>query len=1273
MNGGKLIGHTQPRRIAATATAKRIAQELGTPMGQDVGYQVRFSDKTGPSASIKLMTDGILLAQTQKDPELRAYDTLIIDEAHERSLNIDFLLGYLRRLLPKRPDLKLIITSATIDAQRFAEHFAINGRIAPVIEVSGRLFPVEQRYVPLESDAKPDGKKESKEAQDISDAVAEAITNVWREGASGSGDVLVFLPGEREIRDCAEVLRKDHVLAQRFHPEVLSLFARQSITEQERVFSPGNGRRIILTTNVAETSLTVPNIRYVIDSGLARVKRYSYRNKVEQLQVEPISQAAANQRAGRCGRVSDGICIRLYSELDYLGRPKFTDPEILRSSLAAVLLRMSALRLPKIAEFPFIDKPLGRAIADGVQLLDELGAIEYDESQDPEGKDLNNNFRLTAIGKQLADLPLDPRIGRILLAAKDQNALREVTIIASALATQDPRERPLEQAAAADQAHLQFADERSEFLSFVKLWDWYQDALQHKHSNRQLETLCRSKFLSPRRLREWRDVYGQLHTMLGEKGWKENGLAATYEQIHLSLLTGLLGYVAKKEEDEKSQERGSKTGGYIGARGIRPFIWPGSTIGKKAGAWILAGELQETNRMYARTIAKIEPQWVERVAAHRLIKSLSDPFWDNRQGEVMAFERGTLYGLPIYHGRRVRYEPHDPVMARELFIRQALVQEEMFGRMDSPGLERETETDAKKKYPDCFGFFWHNRRLIKDIEALEHRSRRPDVLVDDELLFAFYDSRIPSSVSSREGMKVWLKKPDPSGEKPDTQLRLAKADLMRHEAAGITVDRYPKKMMVGGTELGMTYHFEPGSPKDGVTLVVPLTLLNQVDGRRCEWLVPGMCEEKTLLLLKSLPQKLRRHCVPLPEYAKSFLERMLEEKRFGVGDYLDSLIADIRKEKGLEIKRTDFRPEALPAHSSMNYRLIDEHGRQLDVERNLSRLRAEYGETARSAFQAIAQEAAQVEFGVEAKPATALGKISHGDVARKVEQGGYKSWEFGELPETLEIQKGNRTLFGYPALVDRIDTCDLEVFDDLVEARKQHWQGLRRLFSISNKETLKALQKQLPGIRELGLLFINVGSVDNLIEQILNLAVERAFLMDPLPTSASLFESRLQEGKPRLALIAQEISRHALNALQAYADLQKKLPQAKAASTAAHADIQTQIQGLVFPKFVSDIPYMQLVHLPRYLKGVAMRIDKLRANPSRDAQCQKDWESVQRPWQKLLQGSKGSASYAMVEDQALQDFRWQLEELRVALYAQELKTPTPMSLKRLEKVLMSLR
>lgn len=1279
INGGRLIGHTQPRRIAATATAKRIAQELGTSIGQDVGYQIRFADKTSQTASIKLMTDGILLAQTQRDPLLKEYDTLIIDEAHERSLNIDFLLGYLRQLLPKRPDLKLIITSATIDAKRFSEHFAMNGKQAPVVEVSGRLFPVEQRYAPLEPDAKPDGKKESKEVLEIPEAVAQAIANVWREGAAGAGDVLVFLPGEREIRDCAEALRKDHTLQQRFHPEILSLFARQSVSEQERVFNPGNGRRIVLATNVAETSLTVPNIRYVVDSGLARVKRYSYRNKVEQLQIEPISQAAANQRAGRCGRVADGICIRLYSEQDYLSRPKFTDPEILRSSLAAVLLRMSALRLPKIQHFPFIDRPLGRAIADGVQLLDELGAIVYDEDAVGSDKDEGNHFKLTAIGKQLADLPLDPRIGRMLLAAREQNALREVAIIASALATQDPRDRPLELAAAADQAHLQFADERSEFLSFVKLWDWYQDAIKHKHSNRQLETLCRSKFLSPRRLREWRDVHGQLHTMLGEKGWKENASVATYEQIHLSLLTGLLGYVAKKEEDEKSQERNSKTGGYIGARGIRPFIWPGSTIGKKAGAWILAGELQETNRMYARTIAKIEPQWVEKVAAHRLVKSLSDPFWDSRQGEVMAFERGTLYGLPIYHGRRVRYESHNLDQTRELFIKQALVQEELFGRMDSPTLQREIEATAKKQYPGLFEFFWHNHKLIKEIEALEHRSRRPDVLVDDELLFAFYDSRIPKEVRSRESMKAWLKRPhqpiDNKTPNPDSGLRLSKADLMRHEAAGITVDRYPKKMSVGGGELSLTYHFEPGSPKDGVTLIIPLTLLNQVDGRRCEWLVPGMCEEKVLLLLKSLPQKLRRHCVPLPDYARSFLERVMQEKRFGVGDFLDALITDIRKERGLEIKRTDFRPESLPLHLSMNFRLVDEHGRQLELERSLARLRSEYGKTARTAFQAIAQEAAEAELGIEMvapKSQVSAGNVSNSSV-RAVDQGGYRSWDFGELPETLEIQKGNRTLFGYPALVDRTEYCDLEVFDDLVEARKHHWKGLRRLFALANKDTLKALQKQLPGLREIGLLFINVGSVENLIEQILNLAIERAFMNDPLPMNAEQFTDRLQAGKPRLALIAQELAKHTLVALQANAELQKKLSQAKAVSPNAFADIGSQLQGLVFPRMVADIPYEQLVHVPRYLKAIALRIDKLRSNPSRDAQCQTDWESVARPWQKLAAANRGLTAESFEQDQALKDFRWQLEELRVALFAQELKTPSPMSLKRLEKVLTSLR
>ena len=1250
-NGGRLIGHTQPRRIAATATAKRIASELGSPIGVDVGYQIRFADKTSESASIKLMTDGILLAETQRDPYLMAYDTLIIDEAHERSLNIDFLLGYLKLLLPNRPDLKLIITSATIDSQHFSQHFSLSGKLAPVIEVSGRLFPVELRYTPLE-----DGDK--KVIRDLSDAVAETVSNLWREGVAGGGDVLVFLPGEREIRDCAEKLRKDSALQHRFHPEVLSLFARQSVAEQERVFDAGKGRRIILATNVAETSLTVPNVQYVIDSGLARVKRYSYRNKVEQLQIESISQAAANQRAGRCGRVSDGICVRLYSQDDYQARSKYTDPEILRSSLASVLLRMSSLHLPKIQDFPFIDKPLGRAIADGIQLLDELGAIESEESV--------GGIKLTAIGKQLSELPLDPRIGRILLAAKEHQALQEVTVIASALASPEVRERPLEYAAAADQAHLLFADDRSEFLSYVKLWKWYQDALIHRHSHRQLENLCRSKFLSPRRLREWRDVYGQLHTMLSEKGWKENSQPATYEKIHLALLTGLLGNVAKKDEDEKSSGRNSKVGSYVGARGIRPFIWPGSTIGKKAGAWILAGELQETNRMYARTIAKIEPQWIERVAIHRIVKSLSDPFWDSKRGEVMAFERGALYGLQIYHGRRVRFETHDSLLTRQLFVRRALVEGELFGLVDSALQERETEKEAKKSYPNCFLFFWHNRKLIREIESLEHRSRRPDVLVDDDLLFAFYDERVPKNIFTRLGLKNWLEQ----DESADFNLRLIKSDLMRHEAAGITVDRYPKSMEVGAAKLALIYHFEPGSPRDGVTLVVPLNLLNQIDARRCEWLVPGMCEEKTELLLKSLPQKLRRHCVPLSDYAKEFMQRMIDGKVFGAEDYLGSLISDLRKEKGLDVKRTDFRFESLPRHCEMNFRLIDEHGRQLELDRSLSRLRSSHGEAARSAFQTIANEIAKDELSLEIKSKQVNSFLSSGD---RIECGGYRDWSFGELPETLEIQKDGKYFFGYPALVDKGDACDLEVFDDLTLARRLHRLGMLRLFAISQRDLVKMLQKQLPGIREIGLLFINIGSVDELIEQILLLALERAFMMDPLPINSTQFQERILNGKPRFALIAQEVARHVLAALQGFVDLQKKLAQAKAVSSSAHLDIQAQIQGLIYPKFVSQIPYAQLVHIPRYLKAVAMRIDKLRSNPARDAQCQRDWDFIAKAWKNLLQENKGLTAYGPIEDPRILEFRWQLEELRVALFAQELKTPMPISLKRLEKVLGSLR
>jgi ATP-dependent helicase HrpA len=686
------------------------------------------------------MTDGILLAQTQNDPLLLAYDTLIIDEAHERSLNIDFLLGYLKQILPKRPDLKVIITSATIDATSFAKHFAnVSGEV-PIIEVSGRLYPVEVRYRPIDLTLSTK-ERDGKESKELSEAIKDAVFELWQSGVHGMGDILVFFPGEREIRDCEQVLRKDISLIQKFQPEILSLFARQSVAEQERVFNKSAGRRIILSTNVAETSLTVPGIRFVIDTGLARVKRYSYRNKVEQLQIEPISQAAAKQRAGRCGRVSDGVCIRLYSEEDFLARSPQTDPEILRSSLAAVILRMAALKLSRIQDFPFLQAPLGRAISDGVQLLEELGAVETLENS------VGKIVELTTIGKELAKLPLDPRVSRMLIAAKENHALREVLIIASAMAIQDPRDRPLEQAQNADRAHQIFADGQSEFLSYVKIMQWYQEALNQKLSNRALDNLCKKQFISPRRMREWLDVYRQLQNLLHEQGWRENQTDATYEQIHASLLTGLLGNIAKKSDLDKV---------YDGARGIKLFIWPGSTLSKKAGNWLVAAELIETNRLYARTIAKIDPRWIEKISQHRLVKSWSEPFWDQRSGEIMAHEQGALYGLTIYNGRKVRFSLKQADQARELFIQRALVEGGLFGSMEV--------SQIQKQYGKVFRFYWVNQQLIKQVEALEHRSRRQDVLVDDLLIYDFYQKHLPTSVFSRSSLQAWLDKDKTHGD-----------------------------------------------------------------------------------------------------------------------------------------------------------------------------------------------------------------------------------------------------------------------------------------------------------------------------------------------------------------------------------------------------------------------------------------------------------------------------------------------------------------------------
>jgi len=1246
-----LIGHTQPRRIAASSTAKRIAQELGTPLGETVGFKVRFADTLTKGASVKLMTDGILLAETQTDPLLKNYDTIIIDEAHERSLNIDFLLGYLKQLLPRRPDLKVIITSATIDAERFSRHFGTPEKPAPVIEVSGRLYKVEVRYRPIESDvqrvgnaaaiANAEGKGQrtaaAREKRDLMDAVVDGVDELCR---LGSGDVLVFLPGEREIRDAAEALRKHHPP----HVEILPLFARLSAEEQERVFKVTNARRIVLATNVAETSLTVPGIRYVVDAGLARVKRYSYRNKVEQLQIEPIAQSAANQRAGRCGRVADGVCIRLYEEQDYLLRPKFTEPEILRSSLASVILRMKSLHLTDVETFPFIEPPLARAIADGYQLLQELGAVdEYNQ--------------LTALGNKLAKLPLDPRVGRMILAALDNASLNEVLIIASALSVQDPRDRPMEHQQAADEAHKKFADERSEFISYIKIWQWFENAIEHKKTNRQLMDNCRANFLSQLRLREWRDVHSQLLTIVKEQGWRINETPATYENLHLALLTGLLGNIGFKSEDEPGA-------GYLGARGIKFNIWPGSSLLKKPGKWIMAAELVDTTRLYARCVARIEPEWLEKVGGHLLKKSWGEPRWEKRGAQVSASERATLYGLVVYSQRRINYALHNPAEAREIFIRDALV-----------GGDYETRAP----------FFAHNHKLIKEIENLEHKSRRLDVLVDDELIAAFYDKLIPADVVNGAGFEKWHK--DATAAEPKL-LYLNRDELMRHEAAGVTTDLFPKMMSVTGLEMALTYHFEPGSVRDGVTMAVPLFALNQLPRERCEWLVPGMLKEKVHLLLKSLPQKLRRHCVPLPDYAAKFCERVHEAGIFGRGDLIDAIIADIRSQITISVLTTDFKPETLPAHHFMNFKVIDEHGRQLEMGRNLATLQAEFGAQARESFQKMAETsgtqgvtmralgtgggapsaptAARAGGGkTPAAPASASGKDGAGKEASSATSGitltGLTSWTFGELPELLEIVQGKLTLIGFPALVDKGTHCDLEVFDDPTVAARTHRIGLRRLFALQMKDQIKFIEKGIPGLQQMGMQFMSMGTQEELREQIINKALDIACLQDPLPLDAASFAKRKDEGKSRLVLLVNEIARLLSQVLTEFHGLPKRL---QGLPPAAAADMQAQLQALVNKRFLSDNEYSQLAHFPRYLKAINVRIEKLRGDPARDAKLMAEWQSAAA----LYQRANKDKSAGKNTDPKMVEFRWMLEELRVSLFAQELRTPMPVSAKRLQKV-----
>ncbi|NLA50712.1 MAG: ATP-dependent RNA helicase HrpA [Alcaligenaceae bacterium] len=1192
----KIIGHTQPRRIAAVSVAKRIAQELKTEVGQWVGYQVRFNDKTGPRSAIKLMTDGILLAETQRDPLLRRYDTIIIDEAHERSLNIDFLLGFLKNLLPKRPDLKVIITSATIDAARFAEHFkAADGKPAKVIEVTGRMYPVEVRYQLKDNLLnQADDDDEEQEQADLSEMISEAVDECIR---AGQGDILVFLPGEREIREAVDVLRKPG----RATLEVLPLFARMSQSDQERIFRPTtNLRRVILATNVAETSLTVPGIRFVVDSGLARVKRYSWRNKVEQLQIEPISQAAANQRAGRCGRLGPGICIRLYSEEDFKKRSQYTDPEILRSSLASVILRMKALRLHDIEAFPFVDKPAGRAIADGYHLLQELGA-------------LNEHNRLTQTGRTIARLPLDPRIARMILAAKDNNCLTEMTIIAAAMSVQDPRERPFDAQEASTQAHSKYKDKDSEFISYLKLWSWYQEQHDNKESNRKLQRQLRKEFLSPVRLREWQDIHQQLKTLVDEQKWRFNQAEATYEELHRSLLTGLLGNIALRTEVNRE---------YEGARGIRFYVHPGSYLHRTAAKWIMAGELVETTRLFARTVARVDPRWIEQAGRHLLQKMYSEPHFDPRRGQVMVYERATLYGLQIYQGRKVSYGRLEPAHARELFIREALV-----------------EGTIKNPLP----FLAKNLRLVEEIEHLEHKSRRQDILVDDELIYRFYDQYIPADMHQVATLEHWYKNL-PTEEK--ARLELNKDELMRHEAAGISTEQFPKHLDYNGLSMKLSYHFEPGSPKDGVTVEVPVYGLNQIEHVMAQWLVPGMLKEKVELLLRSLPQRLRRHCVPIPDYAERFVEAVSEEPELKEEPLLEVLISDIWQEKRVRVQASDFKEENIPPHLSMIFKVIDEHGRMLSSSRNLALLKAEHAPAAQESFRQL--------LGKDQVAKDTLEENLH-----------ITSWSFGELPELLEIKRGRQSVVGFPALVDQGEDCRIDVFDEPQEATVAHRQGLIRLFKIALKEQIRYLSRNLKELPQLGMLYMALGTQEDLKEEIIDCALIQSCLAQPWPSNEQAFNERVKDAKTRFGLLLQEVIRLLTQIMNEWAITLKKHNLIKSHKE-AYDDIRQQLNDLIYKGFLSRVEYATLQHYPRYLRAVQLRIDKLKNDPRRDQQLMQDVQLLQTKYQRRLAQLKG------VHDQQMDEFANLLQELRVALFAQELRTPMPVSVKRLERAWQSM-
>ncbi|MBI2313409.1 MAG: ATP-dependent RNA helicase HrpA [Betaproteobacteria bacterium] len=1182
-----MIGHTQPRRIAARTVAARIASELDSTLGHAVGYKVRFSDKVSPDTCVKLMTDGILLAETQGDRFLTAYDTLIIDEAHERSLNIDFLLGFVKQLLPKRPDLKLIITSATIDAEKFSRHFGN----APVIEVSGRLYPVEVRYRPVRSE------DEDEQERDMEQAIVDAVDEAFLSGQGG--DALVFLPGEREIRDTAEELRKHAFRSARPGArgiEILPLFARLSFAEQEKVFRPTGERRVVLATNVAETSLTVPNIRFVVDTGLARVNRYSYRNKVEQLLVEKISRASANQRAGRCGRVMSGVCFRLYSEEEFASRPEFADPEILRSSLASVILRMKALRLGDVEDFPYVDPPAPKAVSDGYQLLMELGAVDEER-------------RLTPLGAQLAKFPIDPRIARMIVAADRERCLTEALIIASALSVQDPRERPLEKQDAADQAQRIFQDERSDFMSYLKLWAFFEEALRHKKSNRKLAEQCHAHFLSYLRLREWRDIHTQLYALVTEMGMRANETPAKYEEIHRALLPGLLGNIGSRADDGE---------GYLGARGIRFAIFPGSALRRKQPRWVVAAELMETARLYARCVAAIEPEWLERAGGHLCKRTYLDPHWEKSGAQVVAYERLTLYGLVIVPRRRVHYGAIDPGVSRELFIRGALVAGEF-------------ETRAP--------FFQHNRQLMAEVAELEHKSRRTDVLVTDEDLYRFYDARIPGGVCNGAGFEKWRREAEKQNPK---LLYMSREDLMRHGAGGVTEAQFPETMEVAGATLELSYRFEPGHPLDGVTVTVPLALLNQLEATPFDWLVPGLLREKVNALIRSLPKQLRRAFVPLPECVTDCL---MELDRMGAARerlLTEALSLALKRLRQVEVPPEAWDTAGLPAHLHMNYRVTDDEGKELAAGRDLQKLKDELGGAAEKSF------APQADW----------------------DRSGITRWDFGALPQSVEFERGGRRLTGYPALVDDGAGVRLTLLDTADKAQEATQRGIVRLYRLEMKEQMKFIERNLPGFQQMALAYAPLGNADELREELLAATVDRAVWAEGGEIrDANAYQARGRQAKVRLPVVAQELAR-VVGEILTLAQAVKKSLDGPAGRAFRHAesDMRRQLENLVFRGFITRVPYVRLQHTPRYLKAMQRRLEKLPGAVERDQRHTAEINALWKQYEQRLDRHRKAGR----RDPRLEEFRWQLEELRVSLFAQELKTPYPVSVKRLQKLWQSM-